>query len=593
MGNNVNIEGVIPLEGPGFVNKALGRFQPGEFKRCVNMEINTEGVLSPRPGLLNVIGTGFSSVQRFMGYVGNVPFLKTNTSQWAVANAGIEFPMTGSTSTVTHPNILSNTFVACFLYNNFVYWISIADFNAAGTYSRQVMVHKSILEFSSISTQATTYAGYTHHVVSTVSTNTVGTASLQGVFCNSFIQKDRLWILLDTGIWFSKSTDPTIWPKPDGGFFKAPGYKFNHAVFIGDSIYISSNKAIHMLSYSSDPNTDSQFRVVVDALNVFELTVYRDTVLFVDNDVLYSLQNSYVQKLRDLNLNIGKKGGTQSEYTVQTRLTVYNSYLILSFLRSTGNTPASSCLNFNQGLSLSALYTSYAFHYFLNMDSGFMWEFDFHDVMPNDGIANKSVGVVTQFGVNPESTRLELFTRCLDGVGVTTSYVYYMSDTDNYNFSNEIESYDRVSVPNVGGSGGSKQTIHYNVEISSYTPDGTESKIKKFRSLVLEGRLPEVDDPSSPKISFSFGDSSSFTSGIPLLDSTESYRPPVAYRYPINQRARELTLRISSQIIYGLDSWIPPNDKPNDAAILSLSRLSVFWSYLQRLPTKRNSSSDV
>lgn len=117
------------------------------------------------------------------------------------------------------------------------------------------------------------------------------------------------------------------------------------------------------------------------------------------------------------------------------------------------------------------------------------------------------------------------------------------------------------------------------IVIESYAPDDTEYKVKKFRSLLLEGIFPRTRG-----VEVQVGYDNNALSSPMLVSDDERYLTEKRRGYPhrigLNQRARSITVRISnSSWLYALtESWGP----------LSIFDIRTLWTPTQKLPHKRS-----
>lgn len=130
-------------------------------------------------------------------------------------------------------------------------------------------------------------------------------------------------------------------------------------------------------------------------------------------------------------------------------------------------------------------------------------------------------------------------------------------------------------------STGASSFVNFNIpiwlEYHKYRPDGSANLMKKYRSMIIEGSIP-----NHTKYSFNFTDS--YTTGWPVgtdLVSTNSQDMvgPLTSRIGINQRARGLTFRLFRASENYTETPVNP---------LNINRITVLWSYTGRAPTGRN-----
>src|SRR5688500_10414768 len=88
---NSNIQGAIPLEGPGFVARRNGYFQSGEYKRLSNVELrgglvkNRRNVRSPYGVAVGSTVDPIENAHGFVGHLANYSIITSKTEQVAVS----------------------------------------------------------------------------------------------------------------------------------------------------------------------------------------------------------------------------------------------------------------------------------------------------------------------------------------------------------------------------------------------------------------------------------------------------------------------------------------------------------------------------
>lgn len=627
MANNVNIQGVIPFEGPGYVNKPEGGYLPGEFRRLLNMEIANDGSLQLRRPVQSyaresgtndipsaqfiagafedssgiyvdpaniIIGSGTTS-----GIIDSpTPFYSLSPA----AHSVVPIPLANRASTVIHPNIISNNIFKFIRYNKTNHWVSIAKYSA--TYSATIFLHRT----SNPALDAAggpprpDYEDYNHYTVAIASSY----SEVFGNFIDAFVFKDRLWIVTQNYIYFSKATDFSVWSAPDGGFFKFPDDPINAVTFNRDSIYVFSDGSVKQLSYSSDPNLDATIVPVSTTLGGEACCVYQDSIVFINNNFLYSLSNGFITKVRELRL------GFLKTYTSATDVQGYTKYLT-PYLYTFDD-----CVVINyrakifpksyDGISrYSPLYRTKQdfsqphFVYFLNMSNGCLSEFGFRDALELNVGAGKYPGNPSDFYTFKD--KLYFLTVSYDSPN-NSGRCYFLNAT-NAQGTVDLDSYDHTlkypasSTNPIDYNDMKRQSIPVWAEIDSYVPDGTESFVKKFRYLSLDARLSK-DLVTPPYISFAYGDQSAYSGAVELVSGPDGEdlpnRPPVSYRYPMNQRARALSIKINSDIVFGIEDYDQFGGLLgriiSSERFIKIKRMVSFWSYLRRLPVS-NSRSDV
>jgi hypothetical protein len=323
---NSLIEGPIPLTGPGFVAKENGNFQPGEFKRLNNVEVDRSGVIVNRRNVYSVHGentgaavTPITNPQRFIGNMGEYTIITNGTDQYIV----------GAGTVVTGWNTFSgpaggasySRFLGFFRYNNKNYWL-VLEFNSGVSIALALYYDAGIPVPDIPTTYVAGYqAGLTREVILSFASGTTDFYDFQ--FRNFFIYKERLWIATSVGLYFSASTDPTDFVVPNGGFFKYPGNKVNWAFAIKDNVYTLCEDAVYALTYSTDPNVDSSQRPLSSSIGGEMGCIHLDTPYFINNLGIFSINGHNVDKVMDSRFDYG-----QDAYS--NRIFSFEEYLVVN-----------------------------------------------------------------------------------------------------------------------------------------------------------------------------------------------------------------------------------------------------------------------
>ena len=325
MGNPI-IEAPIPLAGNGFIAKRNGNFQPGEYKRLNNAEINADGYLVNRRNVYNVNGENTGSAvtplvnpQRFIGNMDKYSIISCGRTQYLVGDSTFlqlwSLPADSGSS--------YSQFLGFFRYNNKNFWLAF-EFNSAVDI-RLVLYHDVDIPVPDIpETYGSSYfASLTKTTILTFLPDTTDFYEFQ--FKNFFIYKERLWIATSVVLYFSMATNPLVFAAPDGGFFKHPGNRINYALAIKDQIYTLCEDSVYALSYNTDPNLDSTERPLSDSIGGEMGCIHLDTVYFINNLGIYVINGNNVDKVMDSRFDVGKDFYNNHIYSFEDYLVV-NKY---------------------------------------------------------------------------------------------------------------------------------------------------------------------------------------------------------------------------------------------------------------------------
>ncbi len=627
---NQSIEGNIGINGRGYTKKPGRGYTPGEFTRLVNCEIDASGVIKNRRPI-RLCGYQYGTDRRIdnpMQFVGNIGQSMISVSNTAVyaheprSNGAVKLwdvSVFGGTSTNYH--LLKKVIH----YNKTTHFLSIRyaqnvdGAGGSGWYIASKHIDWPDDMIDSNHPGAISWFQDTSHyqdttLVSRISTlSTVSSPDPPLIFKDAFMHKDRLWLVTEDELFFSKATDPLNFTPPDGGFFKLPGVQINSVVANRDTIYIIGNGSIHVLTYVTDPNVDSTLRELTGALGGDSACIYEDSVYTVRDDSLYVVTPSGVTKILDLQIGLNAVAG---EYT---KLESFGKYIVfLRWRRDSYEFQLSGDFN---DITLphstkarshplgAALYTpgdsstQFKYHmFFLNMDTGSIHVLDFRDA-PEKALTSQ--GFISDMQLLPvedgrNNFHLFLMTKCRNGSipppsngNAYTGSIYSMqvSAPSPNNIINQLD--ECVEGTNVGGLYALRHVEPaIDIEMKHFTPDGNEFRMKKFRSLMIQGQVPFGSGvpgaPSGLQIQFAFdgrdyGTAMDLQAGyndtdLPLTDPRAYDVSPM--RIPINQRARAISVRITkkgNQIM----------DNPAYRQTLSIEELKLLWSYTQRGPINR------
>lgn len=603
MAVNPNIQAPVPLAGRGMVHRPNGKYGQGEYRRLIDVEINDEGqLISRRP--IRATAPSEIDYQRFTdpwGFIGNwgpagVVVDKDGVYTvsdyanydgiriWEMLDLPCDAPA-GGTLFKHYPFGFHH-------YNNIDHMVSFRTRNVnPGAVSYHVYTRDDISDVPVYSVSE--FAGFTDH---TVLSSTLNNPEAMTKPVRSFIHKDRLWIITQNYAYFSKATDFTNFTPPDGGFYKFNQEVINDAIAIKDSIYIICDSAVYLITYTTDPNVDSTVRKISEGVGGDSACIYRDALFFIKGQELYTVGGLNVVKSYDLD-TLWEHDISSLSSNLKTKVVAFGDYLV--FLRisqfyyasdgqpvgggapytvpATATTPKpfnlmNTMKQYADPASLTELPPSLVF---LNMNTGVVHGVIFSDSnetadswsrgYPCDIFASPVEGVFNSFSLFILSQKVL--------VDTASGFSYYMR--------REVPNFDDIPAKdeafNYDTNVASFVNYHTEIELPSFTPDGSEYNIKKFRNLELSGKLPY----DGCRVSFAydnrgFGTPREITQDT-LIDKVTS-RPPFPLRVPTNQRARSISVR------FDLDPAAGVTDKQD----ISITDMRFLWGYTKRAPDTNN-----
>lgn len=535
---NPNIQGVVPIDGVGYIAKLKRNYQPGEYRRLSNVELKN-GIIKNRTNIKAVVAAGSTATPitnpfPFIGFIGQKIIIASKTEQFMTDGSSNYVALWSPTNLPVPVTAGSyHRLVGAFLYNKLNCWISHQY--DANTGVNTLILH-TIAENVLAGLTAVTYAGLTHTTILT-------DASWDFVFCNFFIQGERLWVTTNKGVFFSKPTDHTIWAVPNGGFFKFQGQNITYTTFNRDIIYVLCDNAVFSIAYATDPNEDAVARQLSDTMGGDHATIHGDVPYFVNNTGIFEINSSGVTKVMDSVFDMGSNSYTH-------KLTSFMNYLVITRFNhihydSSTSFGAAFFGNVGREFTEGSGFNLMGYNvFFMNTDTGAMHTVDFRD-----GWDSAKPGYIIDVIVNPNKDFYRnyncffLTNRYVSKVGSTYTYqgqVYTMSLDSNEPFIYDV-------VCNTAGVA-HRHIPKIDVEIDSYTPDGNEYYTKKFRSIEFMGDFPSSDF----KAKFAFDNLDYPVTGIDLNINTNTIEangePRTHYpcRVGLNQRARSISVRLQS-----------------------------------------------
>lgn len=594
---NVNIQGNVKVDGRGHTNKINRGYVPGEYRKLVNAEIDSTGRLINRRPINSVADVMVDNPYGFIGHWG----------PWAMLNAidgmriyngsnSISYALWSPNDNLTtdgNPNSwhVVKKFVR---YNGINHWITSEYRASTGTYRINIL-HSSDPLVNPL--DASSLASVQNFGTTTLATvvsklETAGSLDIR----EAFVHKDRLWVVCSDSVYFSKPTDFLEFDPPDGGFFLYPECYLQGGIANKDSIYLVGSSGVYFITYATDPNVDSVVRTINGSGGGDSCCIYEDNVYLTKDDFLYVVMNGNISKVMDLNL------GFYGHSNVYTKLESFGEYIVM--LRYKNKSYASNVTDEDNeftkptrvratGQPVGDIITEdsdkqYCL-YFLNMTTGSIHVVDFADRLEDEDWAYR--GYVSDVYFLPvedgfNNYHLYLLTKHPQEnpvIGITgysgdahRGAVYQMplSVPTDPSYSIIDTWLNESGVPFFAWA-------YVDVEIEGYVPDGNELMMKKFRSLLFQGKPPL----STLKLYLGF-DGADYTLDYSFAQSVLDPASPnqvMPSRYPINQRARSLHINLRTV-------EFDPLTLTGDGSLqrFSIEDIKVLWGYTQRAPINRN-----
>ena len=578
---NTTEQGEIPVavEGGGFKVRQKGAFTPGEYRQLVNCEV-VDGIVRNRRNIraTTIVGntqTAMLNQQGFVGYANGRVFTAGLTTQYFSSGLfGGQFTTWAPTSLPTDGNGSSyHKIVGVYYYNDTYYWITFEYKHATLTSTIHLysLTEADLQTLSLGNMNAILFGNITHE-------GEVLTTGL-ATFKNFFIQGERLWIVMGDRIYFSAATDHTDFTVPSGGFFDFQSQKFNFALFHRNTIYALTTNAIFTITYTSDPNLDSQATQIADHLGAEHGVVHQDTVYVVNADAIYAIVNNSMEKV------IANKFDYGGNSAYKFKLVSFLDYIVVIKRMEFTYTGASSLDSFGyyKGKAFRFEPDSFGFNIldtnviFINTSNGSVHTVMFKD--SHDNAAVKQGWIVDAFlaydndSVTSKRYLFFLTNRFNQTSGPGTEYKSNM-----YAMDPAVEPSDLVYDAVCQDSGlVNRQKPNYILEIDSYTPDGTEYVMKKFRHLQAMGQFP-LDD-FQLEVAYDnedYQDPITITTDRSAIDAVGEARPHYPMHVGLNQRGRSLSIKFSTV------DYETPLGSSDIYEHFQLSHLETLWTYSLR-----------
>lgn len=330
---NTNIQGPIPITGRGMVIRPNGHFEPGEFKRLVDCEILDNKIVrrrNMRQGYNEVLPG--ANTPRFIGQTEEgLIFSSYNEDDTDNSHMALFFRDNGGDpQDLESSELFSNYYnsiltIGAFFYNNRNYWLGVKTTSGVVTFnlrSTPDSYYPDDSAFGGLSLDSEDLFAFTPDNDYNLNVGKVA-------YNNSFIFKDRYWICLSGGLWFSKATDPTEFGVDDGGgFFLFPDDEVTYAVAVKDALYVICKTKIYVITYQDDPNSDASQRVISSDVGGEHACIFRDTPFFSNAEGIWEIQNLYVNKVID-----SKDYGFDPVEGMKAEITPFGEYLYINMIR--------------------------------------------------------------------------------------------------------------------------------------------------------------------------------------------------------------------------------------------------------------------
>lgn len=541
---NTNIQGAVPLTGTGFVAKRNGNYERGEFKRLVNAEIDDE-VIRNRRSIVATGNSAFSVADPFpiIGYNDDYVIVASATQQHAISING--HTALWAPTSLPVPTNGYHKLVGAFRYNKRNYWITL-EYNPTGP------VYNICLYHTTTDLLTATFANLTRTVIVT--------GNSFPIINNFFIHKERLFVGTSTAVYFSKATDPSVFAVPNGGFISMSDAEINYCFALNDTVYILSDNAVHVFSYSVDPNGDGYLRAISNSIGGEWGCSHQSTPFLINKSGIYSITNLGVEKVHDTEFDVG-------DNVFESKILSFEDYLIVirrSRINYAGVAESSALYWNNLGKRFVPNQNGNILNYnvfFINIQNGSTHVVDFTD--SND---TTEKGYVIDAVVNPNRNlagNYQLFFLTNKFV-VGTSYkgsTYYMNPDREVSIRDTSRNSNDLVV-------GYKPRI--DIEIDSFVPDGNEYMFKKFRNLLVMAKFPSSD--FGLQVAYS---NNPYGASITLTNPTV-LRPHYPARVGLNQRGKSINIRFLT-----LNNYTP---LVGNYDYLELSDVRLLWTYTGRIP---------
>lgn len=177
----------------------------------------------------------------------------------------------------------------------------------------------------------------------------------------ALMQKDRMFVMGDSRISWSKELDPTIWTAPDGGYVLIEGATSSSPLLemfmVADTIWIFHKSGIFTLNWSEDPGVDGVLQRVSSNPVVSACTQDNRIFMFDGRDVFEVVGRNLINLSNKVNLLTDPTVADRFSVTPFNSLEFFNfaklhilgGYLILTHSTYTGVPAFSYVMNMRTG----------------------------------------------------------------------------------------------------------------------------------------------------------------------------------------------------------------------------------------------------
>lgn len=604
---NENVQGPIGLVGRGLTKKNNVHYVPGEFDTMDNLELTVNETIASRRGFnfvaqqttaADFLPTNF---RKFVGNYGPWPVWTTYNAASSIhgemwishaLTAGSErsnsqvtdFDAMAADIFATEPALDSVDFQVegFWHYNGANYYLvwCMGQWTTAGPTLNRKYYLAVFKETSAFDLSNADPLGTPPDFVVIASATAVGATNIAKHFDkfnlwphmpvkNHLIFKERAWFATTDTVYASKALDPFIWAAPDGFFAKFPQQEIKQIYVLNDSLYIFLDTSIYVLQYDTDPNTDATITLISKEVGAEAVTAVGDTIYFIKDSSLYTLNGFNVSKVIDLQLNIFPQANTSTQGYSLAMSSFDNE--IFFFPRYINKAGTWSDWKGSKAYFKSTTDTP-IYRFSLNTNS-------FNTITVGDSLKRGwntlikpqtppiDVCLVTTESWSNQTALYVAFDSIFEG---TPGQVFGFFDIDNV-FCDRVLADTLFQFKFV--------VPKFKLDLFNFTPDGLPYYMKKYRTLLLSVEAQHFEDvlttddvyPTlTPRYGQTVAGAQSVQDRIPTSDSIKGYR------YPLNQRAKTIGITLQREPIL--------RNAYENARTFELNDMRVLWSYTGRAP---------
>lgn len=431
---------------------------------------------------------------------------------------------------------------------------------------------------------------------------------------NSFLLHDeRYWVATSDTVYFSAPADPSSWAAPDGGFIKFPKDEIKQIYALGDIIYVFCDSKIYAITYNTDFNTDGEVIIISPEVGGESACSVGDTIYSLKGNALYAISGNNISKVLSLDINLNfdevikrpvvgvNNAGKTPSFKVSSfdnELYIFMYYTRTEWVTSTV-TSSFPLQTYRSELISSSLGNTDL--YKINLEIGSISRVNIGpSLLATLSVGTAGVYPIDSIFVSTEDTEnyARLFFLFRTDAGSASGWTVAYPDLND--FSTEFAGYDFVISPESPFPFSEYLAItpKYYARIRDFTPDGSKYFVKRFRSLLMEANLPEITvELPLPAITRWYADLNIYFNNIDTPSVTKNLvendtgraDSSIGYRFPLNQRAKTMTIDLSMEAInqgtWYLSDMLAYN--PTKVRLFEVSDLRVLWT-----PTNRSITSN-